>query len=276
MEGKMKTVLTIAASLLLVSAAFAQIADFDNVPYAPGFYLQAYPGFATASSFYDQNGDAVDMGESWNAFQVAARPTYYGMLNENRWMVSAVLPLVSNNPAGGDAETGIGDMQLSAAYWVIDEHKTGTYLSVWLWSDLPTGDDQKGLGTGQANIRPGVAFAKENPQYRIQGSIYYNLRFKNSDSEFKPGDELWANADFGYQANPQFMPGLEFQTGWGQNSKWNDITVDDSKVQWFGIGPYAEYQVNPQVNMKLTGLYNVMGKLTPQSFDIQARVTWAF
>jgi len=272
----MKTVLTIAASLILVSAAFGQIADFDNVPNSPGFYLQAYPSYSTASGAYNSNGDAVDYAESWNTIQFAARPTYYGMLGEKRYMVSAVVPFLSDTQPGADAESGIGDMQLSAAYWLIDEHKTGTYLSVWLWSDVPTGDDTKGLGTGQLNVRPGVAFAKEAPQYRLQASAYYNLRMKNSDNEWKPGDEFWLNADAGYEANPQMMPGLEIQFGMGQDSKLNDVTWPDSKAQWLGVGPYFEYQFKPQVGFKLGGLYNVMGKNTAQSLDIQARVTYGF
>lgn len=272
----MKTVLTIAASLILVSAAFAQVADYDNVPYSPGFYLQAYPSYTSASKAYNADGDAEDYAETWSSIQFAARPAYYGMLNQNRWMVSAVLPFVSDNPPVGESQSGIGDAQLSAAYWVVDQHKTGTYLSVWLWTDVPTGDDENGLGTGQLNVRPGVAFAKEAPQYRVQASLYYNLRMKNSDTEVKPGDEIWANANFGYSANPQFMPGLEIQSGYGQDSKFSDATLTDTKVQWLGVGPYFEYQLKPQVGFKLAGLYNVMGKNTPQAIDIQARVTYGF
>jgi hypothetical protein len=276
MEGKMRIALTIVATLLLIGVVSAQVTDYDNVPFAPGFYAQAYPTYTSASKFYNSDGDATDYSESWSKMQFCARPTYYGMFNENHWMVSAVIPLVSDNQPGLDAETGIGDVQLSAAYWVIDEHKTGTYLSVWLWSDIPTGDDEKALGTGQMNIRPGVAFAKEAPQFRVQASAYYNLRMKNSDTEAKPGDELWANASFGYNVNPQFTPGIELQSGWGQDGKLNDVKIADSKAQWFGIGPYFEYQVNPQVGLKLAGLYNAIGTNTPQSIDVQARVTWGF
>ena len=271
----MKTVLTILASLMLVSTAFAQWGDFDNTPYAPGFYVQAYPSFSTASSVYDSEGESWDYVDSWTSFAFAARPSYYGMMNENRWMVSAVLPVVSYSPPVGESETGISDIQLSAAYWIIDEHQTGTYLSAWLWTDIPTGDDAKGLGTGQLNLRPGIAFTKEAPQYRLQASAYYNLRLENSDLNWKPGDELWANVGFGYAVNPQFMPGLEIQTGWGQDSKFNDVTWPDSKTQWLRLGPYFEYQLNPQLGFQLGGLYNVMGKNSQASLDIQGRVTWS-
>ncbi len=276
MEGKMRILLTIAVSLILTAGAYGQFNDFDNVPYSEGFYLQAYPGFSTASKAFNQDGDSYDYSESWSRVGFAARPAYYGMVGENRWMVSAFLPFVSNNPPAGDSEAGVGDVQLSAAYWLIDQHKDGMYLSFWVWADVPTGDDEKFLGNGQMNIRPGVAFAKESQQWRGQASIYYNLRMKNSDTEVKPGDEIWANANFGYWVSPQAMPGLELQTGFGQDGSWNDIDIPESGQQWFRVGPYVEYQVNPQIGLKVSGLYNVMGKNNPQSIDIGARLTWGF
>lgn len=276
MEEKMRIVLTIIVSLMLTASAFCEFADFDNVPYSPGFYLQAYPGFSTADKAYDSDGDSQDYSESWSQVGFTARPTYYGIMGENRWMVSAFLPFVSDNQPGGDSESGIGDIQFAAAYWLIDNHKEGMYLSAWLWADLPTGDDEKSLGTGQVDIRPGIAFAKETHQWRGQASVYYNIRMENSDTDHKPGNEFWANADWGYWVSPQVMPGVEFQTGFGQDSKFNDVEDTDSGEQWFRVGPFAEYQVNPQIGLKVAALYNVQGKNSPQAIDIQGRLTWGF
>jgi len=274
----MKILTTILIGALLVGTAFAEVHDFDNVPYAPGFYIQGYPAYATASKWYNSEGDAAEMfaGESWSAFGLSVRPAYYGMMNDKHWMFSACLPYNSYTPPIGDSQSGIGDVQLSAAYWLLDNHKTGSYFSFWLWADMPTGDDEKGLGTGQMNIRPGLAYAMDKFPYRVQASAYYNLRFKNSDTEEKPGDEIWANFSFGYGVNETFLPGLEVQTGWGQDYKVNDVTVSDSKENWFRVGPYVEYQVNPNFGFKIAGMYNMMGKNTTQDMDIAARATWGF
>jgi hypothetical protein len=174
-------------------------------------------------------------------------------------------------------------MNLYGAYWVIDDHKKGNYFSVWFWADIPVGDDAKGLGTGQMNLRPGVAWATEKFPYLIQASAYYNLRMKSTytiplvgDIDVKPGDEIWANASFYYGVNEQMEPGLELQTGWGSDSKVESVTAPDTKAQWFKVGPTFSYNINPNASFKLTGLYNVMGKNTPQSIDIGARITWGF
>ncbi|MCP4584105.1 MAG: transporter [candidate division Zixibacteria bacterium] len=279
----MKVLLTILIGALLVGTAMAEYVDFDNVPYSPGFYLQGYPAYSTASKAYDSNGDAQEYsGDSWSAMGFGLRPAYYGMMGENRWMVSAWVPFNSVSPSVGDSEAGIGDIQMSAAYWLIDDHKQGTYFSFWFWADLPVGDDTKGLGTGQANLRPGVAWAMDKPQYRVQASVYYNLRMKytesimSTDVDVKYGNELWANFNWGYYASPTFTPGVEVQTGWGQDGKIMNVSIPDSKSQWFRTGPYFEYQVQPNFGLKVAGLYNVMGKNSNQSFDIQARATWGF
>ena len=270
----MKTVLTITFAVLLIGSASAQWDDFDNVPYAPGFYLQGYPGFATASKGWDADGNSQDLGGTWNSFGLGLNPVYYGMLGENRWSAGASVPFVSI----GDGQSGIGDMQVYASYWVIDDHKKGSYFSVWFWADLPIGDENKGLGTGQMNIRPGVAWATEKYPYLIQASAYYNMRFEGtySNIDIKPGNEIWGNASFDYSVNDQMSPGLEVQTGWGSDYKVETITFPDTKEQWFKVGPTFAYTLNPTTSLKFVGLYNVMGKNTDQSIDIGARITWGF
>ncbi len=272
----MRAAITLILGALLVSVAFAEVADFDNIPYSPGVYVQGYPMYSSATKFYDADGDAQDWGGTWSAFGLCLRPAYYGMMNENRWMVSAAIPFNSVSPAVGDAQSGIGDIQLSAAYWFIDDHRKGTYLSFWLWADLPVGDDAKGLGTGQVDIRPGLAYAMEKFPYQVQVSAYYNLRMKNSDTEIQPGNEIWANADFSYGFNENMWAGAALETGFGSDWKADGTTWTDSKEQWFYVGPQFNYQVNPNVGLKFAGLYNVMGKNTAQAFNINARITWGF
>jgi len=269
----MKAAILVITGLFLVGTAAAGVSDFDNAPFAPGFYLQGYPAYSTATKIYNADGEAQDMGDTWSAINFSLRPTYCGMLNQNRWQVSAAVPFTSNTPAGGDAESGIGDVQLSATYWILDDHRQGNFFSFWLWSDLPTGDDEKGLGTGQLNLRPGLAYTMERFPYQVQASAYYNLRMKDSD-EVKPGDEIWGNFAFGYGVNENTAIGLDAETGWGQDLKLNSTTVPDTKQQWFRVGPSFEYQINPNVGLKLKGLYNVMGTNSPQSIDIWARVNW--
>ncbi|OQX92434.1 MAG: hypothetical protein B6D58_02930 [candidate division Zixibacteria bacterium 4484_95] len=260
--------------ILLVGSAFADVDDFDNEPYSVGVYIQGYPGFSTASNYYDQNGDKQEFSDTWNGFGFMLRPTYYSMFNDHRWSVSVVMPFMSYSQGSGNSESGFGDIQISAAYWIIDDYNKGNYLSMWFWSDLPTGDDNKGLGTGQVNIRPGFAYTWYKNPYHIQTSIYYNLRLENSDTNLKPGDEIWFNCAFGYWFNKDYRASLEFESGFGQDWKWDSNSLPDTKEQWYKLGPSFCYQINPDVGLKFKMLYNLGGTNTLQTIDIGARVTY--
>jgi hypothetical protein len=278
----MKALLAITFSVLLIGAVNAEIYDFDNVPYSPGFYIQGYPTFSTASKAYDSEGESQDLGDNFSYFGLALRPTYWGMMNDMRWQISAAVPF--NSYSWGDiSESGIGDIQASVALWFLDDHRKGNYASFWIWTDIPVGDETKGLGTGQMNLRPGLSYATEKMPYFAQASVFYNYRMKGNldfglgEFEYKYGDEFWANASFGYSANEQMTPRLELQTGWGMaDTKIEDIEIADSKVQWFKVGPALDYQINPNASFQIAALYNVMGKNSNQSFDIGARVNWGF
>lgn len=260
--------------LLLIGLAFADVGDFDNEPYAAGIYIQGYPTFLTATNYYDYNGDKQSLDDTWNSYGFMLRPTYYGIVNDHRWTVSAVLPFMSYSQGSGNSESGFGDVQISAAYWILDDYKKGNYFSFWLWSDLPTGDDNKGLGTGQVNIRPGLAYTWYKYPYNVQTSAYYNLRLENSDTDWKPGDEIWFNVAFGYWLDNSYHASIEFESGFGQDWKYNSTTIPNTKEQWYRVGPSFYYQVNPDVGLKFGMLYNVYGKNTPQTMDFCARICY--
>ena len=271
-----KSILTIAIGFALVSLAVADVADFENMPWNPGFYIQGYPAYMTASKAFDADGESQDLANNVTGFSLALRPTYYGLMNNHRWAISACVPYQSVDLGTGDTEAGIGDVQASLSYWLLDNYNKYHYLSVWVWADIPTGDDEKGLGTGQMNIRPGLAYCWDKFPLQMQTSAYYNLRLENSDTNMKPGSEIMFNWSFGYSFQPSLMASAEIESGFGQDSKFNDETVTDSKQTWFKVGPGVQYQISPNLGFKVKGLYNAFGKNTPQSLDFWARFNWSF
>ncbi len=273
----MRTVLlTAIVGVVTCGFAFAQLGDFENTPLTPGFYLNAYPSYSTASKVFDQEGESQELPDNWTAFVVGFRPAYYGLANNHRWAVTALVPYASFDNGVSDPQSGIGDMQAAAAYWFLDNYNKWHNLSVWFWADIPTGDDENGLGTGQMNLRPGLAYCWDKYPMQIQSSVYYNLRMKNSDTEYKPGDELWWNFALGYGFQPRLSGSLEMETGWGFDAKLNDETITDSKETWFKVGPAFTYNLSPNFGFKVKGLYNAFGKNTAQSMDIWARLTYSF
>jgi hypothetical protein len=267
---------TMSAILLFAAVAFAEVGDFECMPHTPGFYLQGYPTFTTASKTYDADGESQDLTNNWTGFGFSLRPAYCGMLNNHRWNITAVLPYQSIDPGLGKTQSGVGDMQFSATYWLWDSYNKWHNFSIWFWTDVPTGDEDKGLGTGQMNIRPGLAYCWDKYPYQMQTSAFYNLRMENSDTKIKPGDEIWFNWAFGYSFQPNLMASAEIETGWGQDEKLNSTSVPDSKQTWFKVGPSVQYQLMPNLGFKVKGLYNAFGANSGQTLDVWARFEWTF
>lgn len=60
------------------------------------------------------------------------------------------VPYALNNPTQGATERGVGDIELSVKYRVLQESDNRPMLSIFPMVALPTGDADKGLGNGKA------------------------------------------------------------------------------------------------------------------------------
>ncbi len=82
----------------------------------------------------------------------------YGLLN--RWSVGVAPGIAHWSIEDGDSETGIADTALQSTFRVLDEAAAGLDLAAvgQLW--LPTGDDDKGLGSGSLEPVAAVAASK--------------------------------------------------------------------------------------------------------------------
>ena len=79
----------------------------------------------------------------------------YGILNN--WSASIAPGIAHGSVDGGDSETGISDTDLQTEFRILDEAQAGLDLAVVGRMWLPTGDEDKGLGTG--SLEPGLALA---------------------------------------------------------------------------------------------------------------------
>ncbi|NLE59485.1 MAG: transporter [Planctomycetes bacterium] len=77
----------------------------------------------------------------------------YGIANN--WALCVTPSVVSWDVDGGDSESGIGDTALLSIYRFMEEADAGFDLAVKGSVSLPTGDDDKGLGSG--SVEPGLA-----------------------------------------------------------------------------------------------------------------------
>ena len=63
-----------------------------------------------------------------------------------------IAPLVYENPEGGSAQYGYGDTELGFKYRFIHETDLQPQVGIFPLIEVPTGDEDKGLGNGQAQV----------------------------------------------------------------------------------------------------------------------------
>ena len=77
-----------------------------------------------------------------------------------RGMVEVAIPAVSVESAGGDRETGGGDIALGYKHTVYSDLRSGNIFSLGGEVILPTGDDERDLGKGTTVLEPFVTWGK--------------------------------------------------------------------------------------------------------------------
>jgi hypothetical protein len=193
--------------------------------------LDAYLVYRTASKTFDQDGDKVDADATNIRIPLSAR---FGIIDNLSGL--AVLPIVSAK--NGDSETGIGDAWIGLKYRLMQERPLIARLAL----NLPTGDDDKGLGNpGGVGVDLGVMCAGRMITDTIGIGWQAGLRFvtEDSDTKWKPGMMFYALPGVYYIVREGLMVsgGLEFMTG--ADGQMDGTDVDDSGITsiepWIGV-----------------------------------------
>ncbi|MCB2193540.1 MAG: transporter [Deltaproteobacteria bacterium] len=74
----------------------------------------------------------------------------YGALPELQ--LHMIVPLAWDRPQGESTQYGLGDLEVGAKYRFIHEGKVMPQVGAFPILTLPTGDDERGLGEGRANL----------------------------------------------------------------------------------------------------------------------------
>ncbi|NTV48763.1 MAG: transporter [Geobacteraceae bacterium] len=106
---------------------------------------------------------------------------------------------VSNNFDPDDSQSGIGDITLTADYGLIESREYRIQPRVTLYVKFPTADRDKGLGTGEIDFGPGLAFGVWLGKWHpfLEGSYV----FQGESDLYATKDYLSYRGGLGYQFN---------------------------------------------------------------------------
>jgi len=108
-------------------------------------------------------------------------------------------PTVTGEAGGRDTVAGIGDTIIKARYFLVDDPGPGSYyggLAPFVKLKLPTGDEDRGLGTGEYDVGLGLEFDKQFADiFFIFGDVSYTFMGDPPDQNFR--DRPAASLGFG-------------------------------------------------------------------------------
>lgn len=121
----------------------------------------------------------------------------------SRGMAEVTLPIVYNDPKGGAASGGVGDLTLAYKHVLLASQQYGAIAALSLDLVLPTGDRDRGLGDGTVGLGPSLRAGKTLGPLVLQGEIKAVL----------PADVDLASRRLLYRAALQ-LPLSSLKSGW--------------------------------------------------------------
>ncbi len=143
--GKLRAATLVAAMAATGAAHAGDPSARDWIPAPPGTTVfAAYLLGLDSSGFYDR-GKRVDGGPTVDVRGMVLRPMYFSELFGKTVQYEAILPIMRTDIGLGgmgmpdERETGVGDAQLGAAVWFVNNEDTKTWFAWEPFITIPTG-----------------------------------------------------------------------------------------------------------------------------------------
>jgi hypothetical protein len=114
----------------------------------------------------------VHQDAGWNGTAPHAEVNYGAV---NNLQLHIIIPMVFNSPQTGNSNYGFGDVELGFKYRFIKETSSMPQIGIFPQVDLPTGNQNKGLGNGGAQIFLPVWIQKSFGKWTTYGGTGYRI-----------------------------------------------------------------------------------------------------
>jgi hypothetical protein len=111
-------------------------------------------------------------------------------------MFHIVIPYASSLPKGSPTEHGPGDTEIGLKYRFLDETQDSPQIGIFPLAELPTGDDDKGLGNGRVWYRLPLWIQKSWGPWTSYGGVGYAVNGAPGQRNYPFGGWL-LQRDFG-------------------------------------------------------------------------------
>lgn len=240
----------------------------------PGYTFKIYPFYYCANTRTDNDGHAkvTDLGMKkygvviGNSFQV-------GNLQLSAFIPFATLEVDKLK----DSDTGIGDIQLRAGWFLPVEWITAQPM---LMVKVPSGSFNKqhavNLGDGQTDLATELYLYKLMQPFSFDAVLKYNIRFHNTDSDVTPGNEFSAEGLVTVRLAKKIRIGPAINFVIGEDNKRGGRTVPDSGMMRLAAGGEIYYGRFQHLKLSLAAYKDLVTRNTNQGVLVINRIAFVF
>ncbi|NMM26911.1 MAG: hypothetical protein HHJ12_06385 [Glaciimonas sp.] len=218
----------------------------------PGFYPLVYLNHYNADKIKNNDGDDVAPPNfKVTANVIAPRLIWVtgNTLLGGQVAHALMLPLVDLDVRAGAAsqsKSGIGDLNITPL--ALSYHHNGNLHSVVALDIFaPTGsynkNDMANIGRNYWAIQPVYTASYIDPAgWNADFKMMYDFNFKNTDTNYKSGQEFHVDYALGYGFKQNWVAGVGgYMYKQTTNDEKNGVKVPNNKGQAFAIGPSIKY-----------------------------------
>ncbi len=286
--GKLRVATLIAAIAATGAAQAGDPSARDWIPAPPGTgVFAAYLLGLSSSGFYDK-GERVSGGPKIDVQGMVLRPMYFSELFGKTVQYEAILPVMRTtiglSGMPDDRQTGVGDAQLGAAIWFVNNEETKTWFAWQPFITIPTGlyhsnhaDASPGnnrwttlqdfafvQGVGESTFLEAVA----EFEFFGDNNNYYGMTLKKD-----PAVRLMALAST--NLTPSTYIGARYRYETGGREKLNGVeAVTNAKNHQLAFE--VTHQINDANQVQLMYIHDLKVENGPRMRGVQLRYVHAF
>lgn len=216
----------------------------------PGIHGLLYATHYRADRLNDHNGDQVNI-PNFDVQATAIVPRFVWVSETQilggNFVLGTLIPLVHLNSTAANAkvsDSGLGDVIINTALGF--HHSPQRHSAITIDTYLPTGDYNKNkianIGTNRTAFEPAYAVTYIGDKIAADARIGYIFNGKNNDTGYTRGDEFHIDYALGLN-HKAFTYGIGgYYQRQMQNDRLSGVSLENSKVEDFSIGPTLKYQ----------------------------------
>lgn len=277
---------TLCALMVVALIAFASTAGAYDFLYsgeragthdAGSFGLDIGMWYFMADKTYDSEGESVDLEYDWTAMYFPVN-VYYAVADQFEIGVKPNYQSLKAETEEARAEysgSGLGDTWVYGKMMFMPEPMLTARVGV----KVATGDsepdvDEIGTGSGQMDVDGALLFGVYAGPGTFDGAAGYRLRMENSDTKWKPGNEIHVRGCYSYPMSEAVALKLAADGFFGSDGEWNGTAMDSTGVKVLFANAGIDYTLESGMTLGADFHYPILGTNVIQEWGFGVHVGW--